>query len=156
MANALTAVRLALALPVTVALARPELLAPGVVALLIGLAIVTDSLDGPVARRQGTASASGMLFDHCTDCLFVTSGLWDQQRGGFYFELLAYWAFQGGTVSGDCFAEIFAQTLLRDWIDGTHREENMAGRPDIRRSGCCGNRRRHCPREQGRSASIYR
>ena len=75
MANALTAVRLALALPVAVALARPELLAPGTVALLIGLAIVTDSLDGPVARRQGTASASGMLFDHSTDCLFVTSGL---------------------------------------------------------------------------------
>ena len=75
MANALTAVRLALALPVAVALARPELLAPGAVALLIGLAIVTDFLDGPVARRQGTASASGMLFDHSTDCLFVTSGL---------------------------------------------------------------------------------
>ena len=75
MANALTAVRLALALPVAVALARPELLAPGTVALLIGLAIVTDSLDGPVARRQGTASASGMFFDHSTDCLFVTSGL---------------------------------------------------------------------------------
>jgi hypothetical protein len=31
--------------------------------------------------------------------------------GGFYFELLAYWAFAGDTVSGDCFAEIFAQTL---------------------------------------------
>ena len=75
MANALTAVRLALALPVAVALARPELLAPGIVALLIGLAIVTDFLDGRVARRQGTASASGMLFDHSTDCLFVTSGL---------------------------------------------------------------------------------
>jgi phosphatidylglycerophosphate synthase len=82
MANALTAVRLALALPVAVALARPELLAPGVVALLIGLAIVTDSLDGPVARRQGTASASGMLFDHCTDCLFVTSGLTGVVIGG--------------------------------------------------------------------------
>ena len=82
MANALTAVRLALALPVTVALARPELLAPGVVALLIGLAIVTDSLDGPVARRQGTASASGMLFDHCTDCFFVTSGLTGVVIGG--------------------------------------------------------------------------
>ena len=75
MANALTAVRLALALPVAVGLARPERLSPGVVALLIGLAIVTDLLDGPVARRQGTASASGMLFDHSTDCLFVTSGL---------------------------------------------------------------------------------
>ena len=75
MANALTAVRLALALPLAFALARPDLLAPGVVALLIVVAIATDFLDGPVARRQGTASPSGMLFDHSTDCLFVTSGL---------------------------------------------------------------------------------
>jgi phosphatidylglycerophosphate synthase len=75
MANALTAVRLVLALPIAVALARSERLAPGVVALLIVVAIVTDFLDGPVARRQGTASASGMLLDHGTDCLFVTSGL---------------------------------------------------------------------------------
>lgn len=75
MANTLTGARLVLALPVAVALARPELLSPGVVALFVGLAIVTDSLDGIVARRQGTASASGMLFDHSTDCLFVTSGL---------------------------------------------------------------------------------
>jgi CDP-diacylglycerol--glycerol-3-phosphate 3-phosphatidyltransferase len=75
MANALTAVRLALALPLAFALARPDRLAPGVAALFIGLAIATDFLDGAVARRQGTASASGMLFDHSTDCLFVTSGL---------------------------------------------------------------------------------
>lgn len=34
--------------------------------------------------------------------------------------------------------QIFAQTLLRDWIDGLHREENMAGRPDIRRSAVRG------------------
>jgi phosphatidylglycerophosphate synthase len=74
-ANALTAIRLALALPIAAALARPGLLAPGVVALLLGLAIASDYLDGPVARRTGTASASGMLFDHTTDCLFVTAGL---------------------------------------------------------------------------------
>ena len=75
MANALTAVRLALVLPLAAALARPELLAPGVVALLLGLAIASDYLDGPLARRTGTASARGMLFDHSTDCLFVTGGL---------------------------------------------------------------------------------
>jgi phosphatidylglycerophosphate synthase len=74
-ANALTAIRLALAVPIAAALARSELLAPGVVALLIGLAIASDFLDGPVARRTGTASARGMLFDHTTDCLFVTGGL---------------------------------------------------------------------------------
>ena len=75
MANALTAIRLALALPVAVALARPELLAPGVVALLLCLAIATDYLDGRIARATGTASAKGQLFDHGTDCLFVTAGL---------------------------------------------------------------------------------
>ena len=75
MANALTAVRLALVFPVAAALARPQLLAPSVVALLLGLAIATDYLDGPVARWTGKASARGMLFDHTTDCLFVTAGL---------------------------------------------------------------------------------
>jgi len=74
-ANALTAVRLALVIPVAAALARPELLAPGVVALLLGLAIASDYFDGPLARRMGKASARGMLFDHSTDCLFVTGGL---------------------------------------------------------------------------------
>jgi len=74
-ANALTAIRLALAVPIAAALARPGLLAPDVVALLLGLAIASDFLDGPVARRTGTASARGMLFDHTTDCLFVTGSL---------------------------------------------------------------------------------
>jgi len=51
------------------------LLAPGVVAIILALAIASDCLDGPIARRTGTASAKGMLFDHTTDCLFVTGGL---------------------------------------------------------------------------------
>jgi phosphatidylglycerophosphate synthase len=75
MANTLTAVRLLLVLPMAAALARPDLLAPGVVALALSVAIATDYLDGPIARRTGTASATGMLFDHSTDCLFVTGGL---------------------------------------------------------------------------------
>jgi phosphatidylglycerophosphate synthase len=75
MANALTAVRLALALPMAAALARPDLVGPGVVALVLSVAIATDCLDGPIARRTGTASAKGRLFDHGTDCLFVTGGL---------------------------------------------------------------------------------
>jgi CDP-diacylglycerol---glycerol-3-phosphate 3-phosphatidyltransferase len=75
MANALTAIRLVLALPVAIALARPERLAPGVAVILIVVAIATDFLDGAVARRQGTASPAGMLFDHSTDCFFVTGGL---------------------------------------------------------------------------------
>jgi len=75
MANALTAVRLLLVLPTAAALARPDLLAPGIVALMLCVAIATDYLDGPIARRTGTASAKGQLFDHSTDCLFVTGGL---------------------------------------------------------------------------------
>src|SRR6476646_594332 len=75
MANALTAVRLLWVVPTAAALARPDLLAPGVVALLLCVAIATDYLDGPIARRTGTASAKGQLFDHTTDCLFVTAGL---------------------------------------------------------------------------------
>lgn len=74
-AHALTAVRLALALPTAAAFARPELLAPAVVVLLLCAAIATDVLDGRVARSSGTASANGQLFDHATDCLFVTTGL---------------------------------------------------------------------------------
>jgi hypothetical protein len=34
----------------------------------------------------------------------------DQKPGGFYFELLTYWAFKGG-ASGDSFAEILTATL---------------------------------------------
>ena len=75
MANVLTAIRLALVLPTAAAFARPELLAPGVVVLLLCVAIASDYLDGHVARTTVTASAKGQLFDHGTDCLFVTGGL---------------------------------------------------------------------------------
>jgi phosphatidylglycerophosphate synthase len=75
MAHALTAVRLALVLPTAAAFARPELFAPSLVALLLCVAIATDYLDGRVARTTGRASAGGQLFDHGTDCLFVTGGL---------------------------------------------------------------------------------
>ncbi len=74
-ADLLTSVRLVLALPLAVAFARPDFMSAGLVALLLGVAIATDYFDGMVARRRGTASSSGQLFDHSTDCLFVTTGL---------------------------------------------------------------------------------
>ncbi len=46
-----------------------------VAAALFVLAIVTDVLDGRVARRLGTAGPAGQLFDHVTDFLFVEAGL---------------------------------------------------------------------------------
>jgi phosphatidylglycerophosphate synthase len=88
MANALTAVRLALVMPTAVAFARPEFLAPGVVALLLSVAIASDYFDGPVARTTGTASARGQLFDHATDCLFVTGGLTGAACSGVVTPLL--------------------------------------------------------------------
>ncbi len=68
-ANALSAVRL-VAAPAcawaTLALHWP--LAAG----LFWLAVATDLLDGPVARRRGEASALGGLVDHATDAFFCT------------------------------------------------------------------------------------
>ena len=74
-AHLLTGVRLGLALPLAFAFARPDFLDAGLVAVLLAVALATDYADGIVARRRGTASASGQLFDHGTDCLFVTAGL---------------------------------------------------------------------------------
>lgn len=74
-ANALTAVRLVLAVPVAWGIARPGTLPPGAILACVLTAIATDLLDGIVARRYGTASAGGRLYDHATDFVFVTSGL---------------------------------------------------------------------------------
>jgi CDP-diacylglycerol--glycerol-3-phosphate 3-phosphatidyltransferase len=75
MANALTAVRLLLVFPFAVHMATPGARHAAFAALILAVAIVSDLLDGPIARRRGTASAAGQLFDHSTDVLFVTSGL---------------------------------------------------------------------------------
>lgn len=75
MAHLLTGIRLVLAAPLAVAFAWPGFLHAGLVAVLLTVAIFTDLLDGAAARRQGRASAGGQLFDHATDCLFVTAGL---------------------------------------------------------------------------------
>ena len=42
---------------------------------LFVLAVLTDLLDGMAARRFGQATASGAVFDHATDCTFVTATL---------------------------------------------------------------------------------
>lgn len=75
MANLLTGLRLWLAVPAGLAFARSEFISPLSLVALMTVAIATDFLDGIVARRGGTASPRGQLFDHATDFLFVTSGL---------------------------------------------------------------------------------
>jgi cardiolipin synthase (CMP-forming) len=75
-ANALTAVRGLTALPCAW-LVGLELWLPA--AALLSLALLSDLLDGPLARRLGQTSALGGLFDHATDAVFVTcllTALW--------------------------------------------------------------------------------
>lgn len=68
-ANALTALRLLLAGPCAWLAGNGRWTAA---AWLFSIAIVTDLLDGPAARRFDQASALGGLADHATDALFVT------------------------------------------------------------------------------------
>lgn len=75
MAHALTTVRLLLILPFALLMAHDEPHAAALAAAVLAVAIATDVLDGIIARRRGTASAAGGLFDHTTDCLFVAAGL---------------------------------------------------------------------------------
>ena len=74
-AHLLTGLRLGLALPLAISFARQDFLSAWLVAVLLTVAIASDYFDGVVARRHGTASAKGQLFDHGTDCLFVTACL---------------------------------------------------------------------------------
>jgi phosphatidylglycerophosphate synthase len=71
-AHLLTGVRLLIVIPAALAFAGSAELLP---AILVAVAIATDYWDGILARRLGTASPAGRLFDHSTDFLFVTGGL---------------------------------------------------------------------------------
>ena len=74
-AHALTTARLLLIVPFALLMAHGGTPAAWLAALTLAVAITTDLLDGAIARWQGTASAAGGVFDHTTDCLFVTAGL---------------------------------------------------------------------------------
>lgn len=71
MADALSASRLLLAV------LMPWLLVGGGVAPVVawGLAAVSDYVDGPLARRAGTAGARGAVLDNLADIAFVLAGL---------------------------------------------------------------------------------
>lgn len=74
-AHVLTGTRLLAVAPAAWAFSRPDRVSVWLLVGLVTVAIVTDVYDGPAARAAGTASPGGMLFDHTTDFLFVTSGL---------------------------------------------------------------------------------
>ena len=112
MAHTLTGLRLALALPLAVAFAQPGYLHAGLVAALLTVAIFSDLLDGAAARRQGTASARGQLFDHATDCLFVAAALTGAALSGRVTALLPVLVVLA-----------FAQYVVDSWW--LHREKRL-------------------------------
>lgn len=71
-ANGITFLRLVAVLPAALAIHAE---AHGVALALYCLAVVTDLLDGRVARRRGEVSPLGGLLDHTTDAIFVSVGL---------------------------------------------------------------------------------
>ena len=75
MAHALTALRTVLAVPFAWLMSRGDPASTWLAAGALVLAIASDLLDGPVARRTGRASSVGRAFDHSADFLFVTGGL---------------------------------------------------------------------------------
>ena len=84
MANALTAVRLLLVLPFAFFMAKGDGRSAILALVAWVVAVITDFLDGPLARRRETVTAASGTFDHTTDFLFVTSGLFaGALRGAF-------------------------------------------------------------------------
>jgi len=75
MANALTAIRLVLLIPFAFFMARGDRRSAAIALTLWTVAVVTDFLDGSVARRRGTVTALSGAFDHTSDFLFVTAGI---------------------------------------------------------------------------------
>jgi len=114
MANALTAVRLLLVAPFAFFMAKGD--ARSAVFALIAwvVALLTDFLDGPIARRRGTVSALSGTFDHTSDFLFVTSGMFaGASRGAFPWILPI------------CITAAFAQYVIDSyWI---HRQTKLRG-----------------------------
>src|ERR1700693_1410440 len=75
MANVLTALRLLLVVPFAFFMTKGDVRFAVFALVVWVVALITDFLDGPIARRRGTVTALSGTFDHTTDFLFVTSGL---------------------------------------------------------------------------------
>lgn len=69
LANLITGIRAALALPVAAGLLFGH---PALALAVFAVAVATDLLDGVIARRRGESTAIGGLLDHGTDAGFVT------------------------------------------------------------------------------------
>ena len=84
MANALTAVRLLLVIPFAFFMAKGDRNSAIFALVVWAAALITDLLDGPIARRRATVTGFSGTFDHASDFLFVASGLYaGALRGAF-------------------------------------------------------------------------
>lgn len=86
-ANGLSAARLLSALPCVYAVATSNW---GIAAAAFVFAIVTDMIDGPLARRRGEASRTGGLIDHSADALFCIAVLAALVMTGLYPVVLPF------------------------------------------------------------------
>jgi len=75
MAYALTLFRLFLIFPFVFLMTREDTSSAVLAGIVFVVAIVSDIVDGPIARRLGTANMTGRAADHTADFLFVTGGL---------------------------------------------------------------------------------
>jgi phosphatidylglycerophosphate synthase len=84
MADALTGVRLLLVVPFAFFMARGDVRSAVFALVAWVVALATDFLDGPIARRRDTVTALSGALDHASDFLFVTSGMFAGAfRGAF-------------------------------------------------------------------------
>jgi phosphatidylglycerophosphate synthase len=114
MANALTAIRLLLVAPFAFFMARGDERSALFALIVWAVALATDFLDGPIARRRGTVTAPSGTFDHASDFLFVVSGI----TAAAYRGVLPW-------ILPICISAAFAQYVIDSyWI---HRERKLRG-----------------------------
>src|SRR5262249_18727701 len=114
LANALTAIRMLLVAPFAFYMLRADRRSAAIALLIFSVALATDFADGALARRRGQVTAFGGTFDHASDFLFVSAGLWaGAARGAFPWVLPAL------------VAAAFAQyTIDSYWL---HRQGRLRG-----------------------------
>lgn len=112
MANALTALRLLLVVPFAFFMARGDERSAAFALVVWAVALATDFVDGPIARRRGSVTARSGTFDHASDFLFVVSGIFAGASRGVFPWLLPI-----------CITAAFAQYVIDSyWI---HRQARL-------------------------------
>jgi CDP-diacylglycerol--glycerol-3-phosphate 3-phosphatidyltransferase len=114
MANSLTALRLLLVLPFAFFMARADERSAVFALIIWVVALTTDFLDGPIARRKGAVTPRSGAFDHTSDFLFVVSGIF----AGAYRDAFPW-------ILPVCIAAAFAQYAIDSyWL---HRQIKFRG-----------------------------